>query len=167
MTSSNSRAYSTAREQLSNYSRIFQNILEYSRIFSNIFEYFWLFLIYTLKYFVTFWNILEYSKIKWNNNYLEYSIISWSILEYSKIFQNIPIGKLFSSGTVGQRLWRTGFQGIFKIMYVPNTFCNLWLFILSYSFIGDVASLYRSFYANFVTKRGKFFKSKLGFQIFF
>ena len=73
------RKYSTAREQLSNYSRIFPNIC----------EYFWLFL-NTLEYFATFWNILEYSKIKWNNNYLEYSIISWSILEYSKIFQNIP-----------------------------------------------------------------------------
>ena len=79
----------TARKQLSNYSRIFQNILEYSRIFPNICEYFWLFL-NTLKYFVTFWNILEYSRIKWNNNDLEYSIISWSILEHSIIFQNIP-----------------------------------------------------------------------------
>ena len=44
----------------------------------------------TLEYFVTFWYILEYSRIKWNDNDLEYSIISWSILEYSKIFQNIP-----------------------------------------------------------------------------
>ena len=77
----------------------FPIILEYSRIFPNICEYFWLFF-NTLEYFATFWNILEYSEIKWNNNYLEYSIISWRILEYSKIFQNIPIGKLFSAGTV-------------------------------------------------------------------
>ena len=58
--------------------QLFQNIPKY-------FRYFWIFL-NTLEYFVTFWNILEYS------------IISWSIL--AKIFPNIPIGKLFSSGTV-------------------------------------------------------------------
>ena len=40
----------------------------------------------TLEYFVTFWYILEYSRIKWNDNDLGYSIISWSILEYSQIF---------------------------------------------------------------------------------
>jgi len=70
----------------------FSIILEYSRIFPNICEYLWVFLT-IFEYFRIFCNILEYSeysKIKWNNNYLEYSILSWSILEYSKIFQNIP-----------------------------------------------------------------------------
>ena len=44
----------------------------------------------TSEYFVTFWHILEYSRIKWNKIDLEYSMISWSILEYSTIFHNIP-----------------------------------------------------------------------------
>ena len=65
------------------------NNLEYSQYSQIFFEYFWIFL-NTLEYIVTFCNILEYSRIKWNNNDLEYSIISWSILEYSIIFQSIP-----------------------------------------------------------------------------
>ena len=70
------------------YSEIFTNIHKYSHIFTYIFEYFSIYL-NTLEDFVTFWYILEYSRIKWNDNDLGYSIISWSILEYSQIFTNI------------------------------------------------------------------------------
>ena len=81
--------YSTAREQLSNYSQIFPNIHKYSQIFTNIHIYFWVFL-NIFEYFRIFCNILvyilEYSRIKWNDNDLGYSLISWSILEYSQIF---------------------------------------------------------------------------------
>ena len=75
--------YSTAREQLSNYSRIFTNI--HIHFLSIFFIY-----LNTLEYFVTFWYILEFSRIKWNDNDLGYSIISWPVFwnihKYSQIF---------------------------------------------------------------------------------